>query len=191
MRIRLLLASAGLLGFCGALHAQQPVPQPVPNPGGSLIPSPGLPVPGNPTFPSPTVPPVPREKSVDDLIAELEHLSAQKAELEKKEQELKTLLRKKVQLQTERLQKLGVAPKPAEPDRVGRIILEGTAENDEKKILDMIGIRPGEVLRYPVLEETRTKLEKAGFREVVVEVVPNKQDAQFKDIRVRVEELKR
>ncbi|VTR99865.1 unnamed protein product [Gemmata massiliana] len=55
----------------------------------------------------------------------------------------------------------------------------------------MIGIRPGEVLRYPVLEEARIKLEKAGFRDVVVEIVPNKQDAQFKDVRVRVEELKR
>ncbi len=191
MSTRALLVSVGLLCVCGEVRAQQPAPQPIPNPGSPLIPPTGLPLPGSSPI---TLPPIPVEKTVDDLIAELERLHAQKADLEKKEQELKAVLRKRLQLQTERLQKLGVTlkdVKPRAPDRVGRILLEGTAEKDEKKILDVIGIRPGEVLRYPVLEEARIKLEKTGFRDVVVEVVSNKQDAQFKDIRVRVEELKR
>jgi hypothetical protein len=66
-----------------------------------------------PVTPSPPAPPP--EKSVDDLLTELERVQAQKAELEKKEQELKATLRKKLEQQTERLQKLGVGPKAAKP----------------------------------------------------------------------------
>jgi hypothetical protein len=81
-------------------------------------PKPDLPPapPSAPTFPSPTVvvpstPPAPTpEKSVEQLLADLERVQAEKAALEKKEQELKTTIRKKLDQQTERLKKLGVGP---------------------------------------------------------------------------------
>jgi hypothetical protein len=135
------------------------------------------------------VAPAPLEKSVDDLLGELEGLRAQKLELEKKEQELKVLVRKKLDQQTERLKKLGIAPTAAVPDRIGQIILEGNTTRADEKILGMLGFRPGQVLAYPALEEARRKLEKAGFRDVTVEVlVSNPPDAPFKDIRVKVTE---
>lgn len=131
------------------------------------------------------------EKSVDDLLAELERLRARKAEVEKKEQELTAALRKKLQTQTERLQKLGVAPKDtthAEPDRVGRIIIEGNTKTPDKKILENLDIRPGQLLRYPALEAARAKLEKAGFAGTTIEIVASESDLKFKDIRIRVNE---
>jgi hypothetical protein len=140
------------------------------------------------------VPTTPPEKTVDELLSELERVQAEKAGLEKREQELKAMLRKKMEQQAERLKKLGVAPQPAkdaEPDRVGQIILEGNAKKDEKKILDTLGFVPGQVLQYPKLEDSRTKLQKAGFRDVMVEIVPNKLDSIFKDIIVKVGQDKR
>jgi ABC-type transport system involved in cytochrome c biogenesis ATPase subunit len=89
----------------------------------------------------------------------------------------------------QRLKKLGLAPAPVkeqEPDRVGRIIIEVNTKTSEKKILEKLSFRPGQVLQYPALEEARAKLQKAGFRDVTVEVVPNELDSVFKDIRVRV-----
>jgi hypothetical protein len=127
---------------------------------------------------------VPPEKSVDELLSELERVQAQKAELEKKEQELKALVRKRLEKQTERLNKL--LP-PANPDRVGQIIIEGNTTTPNQKILDMLGITPGDVLRYPALEEARAKLKKA-FQDSTVEVIPGDLDSVFKNIRVRVVE---
>ncbi len=51
-----------------------------------------------------------------------------------------------------------------------------------------LGMRPGQVLQYPALEAARAKLEKAGFKSVTVEVLPNELDTTFKDIRVKVTE---
>ncbi len=158
-------------------------------PAPSTGPSPAFAVPVAPPVPvKPTPPP---EPTVEDLLTALERVQAEKAALDKKEQELKTTVRKKLEQQAERLNKLGVTPKDAkEADRVGRIIIEGNAAKDEKKILDAMGMRPGQVLQYPVLEAARTKLEKAGFKSVTVEVLPGELDATFKDIRVRVGEPK-
>ncbi|WP_171471993.1 POTRA domain-containing protein [Frigoriglobus tundricola] len=140
----------------------------------------------------PAKPTPPPEKTVEALLNELEQVQAQKAELEKKEQELKTTVRKKLEQQAERLNKLGVTPapaKPAQPDRVGRIIIEGNTQTPDKKILDALTFQPGQALQYPRLEDARVKLQKVGFRSVSVEVVPNDlDDTVFKDIRVRVEE---
>src|SRR5262249_53824238 len=133
-------------------------------------------------------------KSVDELLNELERIQSQKAELEKKERELKAALQKKLELQAERLKKLGVVPQPAketEPDRVGRIIIEGNTKTPDAKILEKLELRPGQILQYPKLEDARVKLEKAGFRNVTVEVLPNELDPIFKDIRVRIDESKR
>lgn len=130
MRARTLLLSACLLAVvcAGAMSQPQPglPPLPTPNlPSPSAAPAPPAPVvqPRLEFFPSPpsatpsvvlpsvpTPPPPPPEKTVDDLIKELEGIQAQKAELEKKEKELKAALGKKLEVQGERLKKLGVTP---------------------------------------------------------------------------------
>jgi len=177
---RTLLLSVALVVFCSFVHAQpQPVPltqDQFPTQREALPPTAGV--------------RVPPEPSVEQLLDELERLQAQKAALEKKEQDLKAVLRQKLQKQTERLNKLGVAPIPTVPERVGLIIIEGNTKTPDKRILDKLGMRPGEVLRYPALEEARARLIKAGFRDATVEILPNKSDSQFKDIRVRVDESK-
>ena len=140
MSTRTLLLSAGLLIACGAASSQPPTAPRPRFPADTCrrphTPTfvPGAPMPGGPVvqpgvLPSvPAVPAPPPEKNVEQLIDELERLQAQKAELAKKEQELKATLHKKLEKQTERLNKLGVAPKDAkqpEPDRVGMIVVEG------------------------------------------------------------------
>ena len=196
MSIRTVLVSVALLALCGAVSSQPPQLPPLPVPGRLDFSPPAPPgVPSPLTFEVPAAPPVPAkptppaEKSVEELLNELERVQAQKAALEKQELELKTTVRKKLEQQAERLQKLGVAPKDAKmPDRVGRIIIEGNDAKDEKKILEAVGMRPGQVLQYPVLEFARARLEKAGFKSVTVEVIPGELDPMFKDIRVRVTE---
>lgn len=176
MSIRTLLVSAGLLGIvCGAAHAEPP---PVPPPSellkGSAIP--------------------PHPMSVELLLLDLEQLRAQKAELEKQEKALIAKLRDRLQEQAGRLQKLGVPlpeAKELEPDRVGRIIIEGNTRSPDRKILDKCDFRPGQILQYPKLEAARAALEKAGFRGVTVEAIPDEIGSPFIDIRVRVNESKR
>jgi hypothetical protein len=136
----------------------------------------------------PTPPPPPPEKSVDELIKELERIQAQKAGLEKQEKELKAALGKKLEAQNERLKKLGVTPK--QPDHVGRIIIEGNTKTPDQKILDLLKLLPGQVLHYPALDVARARLEKAGFRDVTVEAVVSDPDSTFKDIRVKLTEPK-
>jgi hypothetical protein len=177
----MLFVSVGLLVACAA-SAQSSRP--------ALPKLPVSPAPDTPAVPVPLpagIPEVPREKTTDDLLAEIEQLRAQKAELDKKEQELTAALRKKLDAQAERLKKLGLAPKEAkEPDRVGRIIIEGNTKTPDFKILDALDLRPGNLLRYPDIEKSRAKLEKLGLRDVMVEVLPNELDSSFKDIRVKV-----
>jgi len=140
----------------------------------------------------PAKPTPPPEKTVEELLNELERVQAQKAELEKKEQDLKTTVRKKLEQQTERLNKLGVTPvpaKPAQPDRVGRIIIEGNTQTPDEKILNALALQPGQILQHTRLEYARMRLQKAGFRSVIVEIIPNDLgDDTFKDVRIRVEE---
>ena len=54
--------------------------------------------------------------------------------------------------------------KEKEPDRVGRIIIEGNTKTPDQKILDKLDLLPGQMLTLPALEEARANLEKAGFR---------------------------
>lgn len=177
MKTRTLLLSVALVVAAGAALAQ---PKP------SLIPPPSPPIPSPPL---PYVPPVPAEKTVDELLTELERVQADKAALEKREQDLKASVRKKLDAQNERLKKLGLAPpapaKDKEPDRVGRIIIEGNQRTSEKTILELLELQPGQILLYPALEPARARLEKYGLLAVRVEVVPGT-DAQYKDVRVKV-----
>jgi hypothetical protein len=212
VNVRTLLVSLGLVVVtCGGGYSQ---PQPTPSipaippppafpgvtpgiappPGVSIFPAvgPNLPSPF-PTSPTPVATPAPApapEPPVDQLLDQLERVQVQKAELEKKEKELKAAVLKKLQQQTERLNKLGVAPKAAESERVGRIIIEGNTNTPNEKILGMLGMHPGEVLKPAAIEEARTKLEKAGFRGVTVKVLHNELDDVFKDIHVQVTEPK-
>ncbi|MCI0702778.1 MAG: hypothetical protein L0241_16985 [Planctomycetia bacterium] len=183
MNLRTLFVSAGLFAIvCGGVYSQ---PQPLP------LATPENPIPARPPIipppspPVPVVPAPPKEKSVEELLDELERIQTQKAELAKKELELKATIRKRVEKQLERLNKLGIDPK-ADPDRVGRIWLKGNDEKDEKKILDTLGLFPGQILQYPKLEEARKRLEKAGFAGVMLEITADSTDSPFKDIMVTI-----
>ena len=182
MSTRALVISAALLIVSGAAHSQ---PKPAPAPPPSQPPAVFIPAAPPVTVPVPPPPP----PSVEQLLDELERVQAQKAALEKKEQELKAAIRKKLEAQTERLKKLGVAPQPAkeaEPDRVGRIIIEGNTKTPDEKIHALLELRPGQILQYPKLDTARTRLEKAGFSGATVEVLPDEIGSTFKDVRVKV-----
>jgi hypothetical protein len=187
----MVFALAVLVAAGGVARTQPPIPTPAPS--AQTIP------PVTPPLPSPsvTVPTPPPPPTLDQLLDQLEQVQAQKAEMAKREESLRQIIRKKLDGQDQRLKKLGLAPQPAkvkvmEPDRVGRIIIEGFAAKDEKKVRELLGLQPGQILAYPSLEEARTKLLKAGFGDVTVEVVPPAgPDTDFKDIRVRVVESER
>lgn len=188
MSARKLIVFFGLFAVvCGAATSQ-PKPVPIAPTPPSLVPTPpgtgAAPI-GIPTAPAYVPPP---EKSVEELLTDLERVQAQKAELDKREQELKATIRKKLEKQAERLNKLGVMPKKEEkePDRVGRITIEGNVKTPDKKILALVELQPGQILPYPELEAARSRLQKAGFRDATVEVIPNEVDSHFKDIRVKV-----
>ena len=198
MSTRTLLLSVALLVVAGAAHSQPQPPAVLPSPRLDFAPPapPATPPVVPPSLVMPALPPAPPapppEKTVDQLLTELERVQAEKAAIEKKEQELKVLLRKKLEQQTERINKLGVgpsvAPPPKEkrPDRVGRIMIEGNAKIPTEKVRELIGLQPGEIFQYPALEVSRANLEKYGFLGVTVEIVPGEADSQFKDIRVKV-----
>jgi outer membrane protein assembly factor BamA len=79
-----------------------------------------------------------------------------------------------------------------EPDRVGRVIIEGNTATPDRVILLQLDFRPGQILQYPQLDATRKQLAKLGLFDAAdpptVEVLPNELDSTFKDIRVRVTE---
>ncbi|MBN9122302.1 MAG: outer membrane protein assembly factor BamA [Planctomycetes bacterium] len=81
-----------------------------------------------------------------------------------------------------------------EPDRVGRIIIEGNDITRDRVILNQLDLRPGQILQYPKLEDARMRLNRLGIFDPEeppsVEVLPNELDQTFKDIRVRVKETR-
>ena len=81
-----------------------------------------------------------------------------------------------------------------EPDRVGRIIIEGNTITDQRVILNQLGLYPGQVLQYPKLEQARQNLMRLGIFDQedppTVDVVPQEFDSAYKDIRVRVKETR-
>jgi hypothetical protein len=127
VKIRTTLTALTMLTVCVAAYPQ-PTPQPTlrpTQPSQSNPPTvtptdviPAVPVapsaPSN-TIPPPAVPAAPLEQTVDQMLDRLEHLRAQKAEIERKEQELLSAIRKKIEKQSERLDRLGITPRPPEP----------------------------------------------------------------------------
>jgi outer membrane protein assembly factor BamA len=76
--------------------------------------------------------------------------------------------------------------------RVGRIILAGNTVTADRVILSLLGVRPGQRLRYAELEEGRRNLIRTGLFDneepATVEVVATKSNAPSRDVRVRVKE---
>jgi len=82
-----------------------------------------------------------------------------------------------------------------EPDRVGRIIIEGNTITDQRVILNqLVGLYPGQILQYPRVEDARQNLLRLGLFDAedppAIDVIPRDDDSPFKDIRVRVKETR-
>ena len=190
---RLFAALVLLTAVAAAAYTQSQPPTVPPLPSPQVVPS-DVAAPLTPTvragqsIPPQVVPVAPKEPTVDEMLDSLEKLRAQKAEIEKREQELVAAIRRKIEKQSERLERLGVAPRPAArtPDRIGRIMIVGAKGDAEKKILDLIGLRPGEVLKYPGLAEIRRRLTAAGFADVSVEPRPSEDGSAYVDLVVKV-----
>ncbi|MBN9516932.1 outer membrane protein assembly factor BamA [bacterium] len=83
------------------------------------------------------------------------------------------------------------------PSRVGRVIIEGNTVTDQRVILNQlndVGIRPGQILQYPKLEDARMRLARLGIFDQAtppeVTELPNEMDSEFKDVLVRVNETR-
>lgn len=83
---------------------------------------------------------------------------------------------------------------PERPDRVGRVIIEGNTVTQDRVILNQVGLRPGQILQYPLLEDARMRLTRLGIFDQqnppTVEVMPNEFDNMFKDVLIRVNETR-
>jgi hypothetical protein len=120
-------------------------------------------------------------------------VQAQKSDILKREADLKAAVQKKLEGLQKQADNLGAGPAPegrkaGVPARVGRVQLQGYAAEDEPKVLEVLetaGLRPGQVLRYPELEATRSRLEGLGFKRVEVIELPYEADTEFRDILVR------
>jgi hypothetical protein len=191
MTTRALLIPVFLLLISGHCYTQPPSPNPpksqlIPTPGVTIVPAvqQGIPAPAftsqlpqplpyvpagtSPQIPVPTTVSPPPVKSLDQMLDELEALRVQKAEIEKKEQDLIKVIQQKAEKQADRLKRLGIASPAAanSPVRIGRIKIEGnerTSDGKIMKIVKMENFSPGQVLEYPELEEARIRLVKAGF----------------------------
>jgi len=81
-----------------------------------------------------------------------------------------------------------------EPDRVGRVIIEGNTVTQDRVIQNQLGLYPGQILQYPLLEDARMRLARLGIFDQQnppsVEVMPSEFDNAFKDVLVRVQETR-
>jgi hypothetical protein len=138
---------------------------------------------------SPPVRPTPLEKSLEQLLDELQALQAQKAELSKKEQELARAIKQKSDRLTERMKQLGIAAPAAtdSPPRVGRILIEGNEKTADGEILSLLELSPGECVENPKLDKARARLAKV-FDAAAVELLPKEKDSVYVDVLVRVTE---
>ena len=81
-----------------------------------------------------------------------------------------------------------------QPDRVGRIIIEGNDVTQDRVILNQLDLRPGQIFDYTKIEEAKMRLARLGIFDPEdppsVDVLPNEWDSVFKDIRVKVKETR-
>jgi len=81
-----------------------------------------------------------------------------------------------------------------EPDRVGRVIIEGNTVTKDSVIQNQLGLYPGQILQYPLLEDARMRLARLGIFDQqnppTVEVMPSEFDNCFKDVLIRVQETR-
>ncbi|OWK43440.1 Outer membrane protein assembly factor YaeT precursor [Fimbriiglobus ruber] len=90
------------------------------------------------------------------------------------------------------------APAPrrsgGEPDRVGRLIIEGNTITGQRVILNEIALYPGQILDYLKLKQAESALSRLGIFDrdnpPMVEVLSADSDGAYKDIRVRVKEAR-
>lgn len=78
-----------------------------------------------------------------------------------------------------------------EPDRVGRVVIEGNTATPDRVILGLLDFGPGRKLLYPQLDAARKLLGCGLFDRATpptVEVIANELDGTFKDIHIRVTE---
>jgi outer membrane protein assembly complex protein YaeT len=82
----------------------------------------------------------------------------------------------------------------SEPDRVGRVIIEGNTVTKDRVILNQLNIWPGQILQYPEVENGRIRLARLGIFDQndppQIEIEQNELDNKVKDIRVRVHETR-
>jgi Spy/CpxP family protein refolding chaperone len=104
--MKLTLAVLVLLVAVGTVYTQNLLPAPAPD-----LPA----LPGLPAAPSlQPAPAQPKERTINQMLDEIQTIRAQKAELAKMEQALMTEVRKMVEQQNERLNKMGLGT-PAQP----------------------------------------------------------------------------
>jgi outer membrane protein assembly complex protein YaeT len=81
-----------------------------------------------------------------------------------------------------------------EPDRVGRVIIEGNDVTQDRVILNQLDLRSGQILQYPRLKEAEARLNRLGIFDPenppTVTVEPNEFDSIYKDVRVHVNETR-
>jgi hypothetical protein len=94
-----------------------------------------MPLTPQPTPATKPVPTQPREPTVDQVLEALEHLQAQKAELEKQEQSLKAVLAKKLEQQGERVKKVGL--KKDEPKQMPETRVEDPLNPDRDRKVEV------------------------------------------------------
>jgi len=171
------------LTICAFSHGYAQQPQ-----SGVTIPAPIPALPSSPAPPTLSVGQAGKEKSLDQMLDELESLHKQKAEMEKKEQELLKGIQLKAEKQADRMKQLGIVQKAANsaPVRIGRIMIEGNEITSDDAILKMVKFRPGEVWEQPLLEQARARLMKAGFQRSEVEVSPSEVGSAYVDVLIKV-----
>jgi hypothetical protein len=204
MRTCSLLQVVGLLAVVTAAAAQPPPPvvpgaprgpqvPPISSTAPPLVPTAPPLVPTAPSF----VPAPPAEPSIEQLLKELEAVQAQKAEILKREADLKAAVQKKLEAIQKQADKLGagkaapdaggLAEGQQPPRIVGRVVIEGAANKKvdqmTREVLDKVGLTPGAVYRRPALDDARELLGKAGFTRANLETVTTGPGAL--DIRVR------
>ncbi|HEY3788777.1 MAG TPA: outer membrane protein assembly factor BamA [Urbifossiella sp.] len=83
---------------------------------------------------------------------------------------------------------------PGQKSRVGRVLIDGNTITQQRVILNQLGLRPGQILQYPMLEDARMRLNRLGIFDQnnppTVEVLPNEMDNEFKDVVVRLNETR-